>query len=225
MVDLIHLGRVVQDDKIVGGPAWAGLDKFDILANAPAKATSADLRAMLQNLLADRFSLKVHKDIKPQPAFALVVAPGKKLHLKESDGNGAPGCKPQSSGSGEGRGQLNFMNENGVLTTIGLSAGNLITYNCRNVTMAAFAAAIPDFFGADTGPNPVADETDLKKGAWDFDLQFSFNMIIGPAGAQGNAERISFPDALEKQLGLKLDAQRTAVDVSAVDHLEKPSAN
>jgi uncharacterized protein (TIGR03435 family) len=103
ILDLVRLGWQVQPDKIVGGPAWAGLDRFDILAKAPGKASSAELRVMLQNLLADRFSLKVHKDMKPQPAFAVVVAPGKKPHLKESDGNGAPGCKPQSSGSGEGR--------------------------------------------------------------------------------------------------------------------------
>src|SRR5580658_5651266 len=57
VLDLVRLGWQVQPDKIVGGPAWAGLDRFDILAKAPAKATSAELRTMLQNLLADRFAL------------------------------------------------------------------------------------------------------------------------------------------------------------------------
>jgi uncharacterized protein (TIGR03435 family) len=223
MLDLIRLGWEVRPDKIVGGPAWAGLDRFDILAKAPAKASSADLRAMLQNLLADRFSLKVHNDIKPMPAFAVVVAPGKKPHMKESDGNGAPGCKPQSSSSGEGRGQINFMNESGVMTTIGLSAGNLITYNCRNVTMASFAAAMSGFFGADVGPNPVTDETALK-GAWDFDLQFSFGLIIGPAAAQG--DRIVFADALEKQLGLKLEKRQVPMPVTVIDGVNQtPTPN
>jgi uncharacterized protein (TIGR03435 family) len=225
ILDLIRLGWTVQPDKIVGGPAWAGLDRFDILAKAPAKASSADLRLMLQNLLADRFSLKVHNDMKPMPAFALVVAPGKKVHLKESDGNGAPGCKPQSSGSGDGRGQLMFSGPDGVVTTIGLSAGNLVTYNCRNVTMAGFAAAMSGMFGANVGPNPVSDETDLKKGAWDFELQFSFNMI-GPVGAQGGADRISFADALEKQLGLKLEKREVPMPVTVIDGVnETPIPN
>ncbi len=38
----------------------------------------------------------------------------------------------------------------------------------------------------------------------------------------------TFPDlfqALQQQLGLKLEAQKTAVDVIAIDHVEKPSAN
>lgn len=225
ILDLVELGWVVQPDKIVGGPAWADLDRFDILAKAPAQASSAELRIMLQNLLADRFSLKVHKDMKPMPAFALVVAPGKKPHLKESDGNGAPGCKPQSAGSGEGRGQLMFSGADGVVTTIGLSAGNLITYNGRNVTMAAFAAAMSDFFGANVGPNPVADETDLKKGTWDFELQFSFNMN-GPLGAQAGAERISFGDALEKQLGLKLEKREVPMPVTVIDGVNQtPTPN
>jgi uncharacterized protein (TIGR03435 family) len=32
-------------------------------------------------------------------------------------------------------------------------------------------------------------------------------------------------EAMDKQLGLKLEPQKTAVDVIAIDHLEKPSAN
>src|SRR5262249_35459466 len=78
MLDLVRLGGSFQRDKIVGGPSWADVDRFDILAKGPAGASSADLRMMLQNLLADRFNLKTHKDTKPMPAHALVVAPGKK---------------------------------------------------------------------------------------------------------------------------------------------------
>jgi hypothetical protein len=35
ILDLIRLGWTVQPDKIDGGPNWAGLDRFDILAKAP----------------------------------------------------------------------------------------------------------------------------------------------------------------------------------------------
>ena len=40
MVDLIRLGWSVQPDKIVGGPSWTGLDRFDILAKSPKGARS-----------------------------------------------------------------------------------------------------------------------------------------------------------------------------------------
>ncbi len=215
MLDLIRLGWSVQPDKIVGGPNWIGLDRFDLLAKAPAAASPADLRMMLQNLLADRFALKLHKDTKPMPAFALVAAEGKKLHLKESGGSGETGCKGQNSSSGEGGGRLMMSSPDGVVTTLSILPGNLIQYNCRNMTMPAFAAGLQGFVGANVGPNPVLEETGLK-GAWDFDLKFSFN-LNGPLAMNAGAERISFADALEKQLGLKLEKREIPMLVTVID--------
>src|SRR6202012_4837641 len=54
------------------------------------------------------------------------------------------------------------------------------------------------------------------KGAWDFDLKFSFNMN-GPLAASGAAERISLADALEKQLGLKLEKREVPMPVVVID--------
>jgi uncharacterized protein (TIGR03435 family) len=50
----------------------------------------------------------------------------------------------------------------------------------------------------------------------------------GPSGTATAETTEAFPDlfqAFQQQLGLKLDAEKTAVDVIAVDHVEKPSAN
>ena len=226
MLDLVRLGWSVQPDKIVGGPNWAGLDRFDILAKAPAGATGADLRLMLQQLLADRFALKVHNDTKPMPAFALVVASGKKPHLKETDPNGGgdSGCKGQDSRPGDGGGRLMMSGPDGVVTTLSILPGNLVQYNCRNMTMAAFVAAMQGFLGANVGPNPVSDETSLK-GAWDFDLKFSFNMN-GPGLMNAGAERISFGDALEKQLSLKLEKRQIPMPVTVIDGVNQtPTPN
>jgi uncharacterized protein (TIGR03435 family) len=215
MLDLIRLAWSVQPDKIVGGPNWTGLDRFDILAKAPAGTNAADLRLMLQTLLGDRFGLKVHKDTKPMPAFALVAAEGKKLHLKEASGSGETGCKGQSSASGEGGGRVMMMGQDGVVTTLSILPGNLVQYNCRNTTMPAFAAGLQGFVGANVGPNPVLEETGLK-GAWDFDLKFSLN-LAGPIAMNSGVERISFADALEKQLGLKLEKREIPMPVTVID--------
>ncbi len=223
IIDLIRLGWSVQEDKIVGGPNWAGLDRFDILAKAPAHTNSADMRLMLQQLLADRFGLKVHNDTKPMPAFALVVAAGKKTHFKEADGAGQTGCKGQDSAPGEGGGKMMMMGPDGVVTTLTILPGNLVQYVCRNMTMPAFAAGLGGFMGANVGPNPVSDETGLK-GAWDFDLKFSFNMA-GPMAMNGGGERISFADALEKQLGLKLEKREVPMPVVVIDSVSQPTPN
>ena len=215
IVDLVHLGWNVQSDKNVGGPNWIGLERFDILAKAPAGAKTADLRLMLQNLLADRFDLKVHNDTKPMPAFALVMAPGKKPRLKQADGSGDSGCKGQSSAPGEVGGQMMMSDGDGRVTTLSILPGNLVQYNCRNMTMSAFAASLQGLMGANLGRNPVSDETDLK-GAWDFDIKYSFNMN-GPLAMNAGADRISFSDALEKQLGLKLEKRQVPIPVIVID--------
>jgi uncharacterized protein (TIGR03435 family) len=224
ILDLVRLGWSVQPDKIVGGPNWTGIDRFDILAKASAHASAADLRLMLQQLLADRFDLKVHKDTKPMPAFALVAPAGKKLHLKEADGSGETGCKGQNSTSGDGGNRLMMSGPDGVVTTLSILPGNLVQYICRNMTMVAFAAGLQGMVGANVGPNPVSDETGLK-GAWDFDLKFSFN-LNGPMMMSGAAERISFGDALEKQLGLKLEKRETPMPVVVIDSVnQRPTPN
>jgi uncharacterized protein (TIGR03435 family) len=225
ILDLIRLGWSIQTDKIVGGPPWIDSDRFDILAKAPAGTSSADLRLMLQNVLVDRFSLKVHNDTKPMPAFALIVARDKKPHLKEADGSGDTGCKGENSAAGEGTGRLMTSGPDGVVTTLSILPGGLVQYNCRNMTMTAFAAEMRGFVGASIGPNAVADETGLK-GKWNFELKFSFN-LNGPMMMNGAAaERIPFADALEKELGLRLDKRQVPMPVIVVDSVdEKPSPN
>jgi uncharacterized protein (TIGR03435 family) len=224
IIDLIRLGWSVQPDKIVGGPNWAGVDRFDVLAKAPAHASSADMRLMLQQLLADRFGIKIHNDTKPMPAFALVAAAGKKLHLKEADGAGQTGCKGQDSAPGEGGGRIMMSGPDGAVTSLSILPGNLVQYVCRNMTMPAFAAGVGGFIGANVGPNPVSDETGLK-GEWDFDLKFSFN-LNGPMAMNRAGERISFGDALEKQLGLKLEKREVPMPVLVIDSVnQRPTPN
>src|SRR5690348_3533624 len=58
MVDLISLAYDVDNDKILGGPNWLELDRYDVSARAPLKSTSEQAKLMMQRLLEERFSLK-----------------------------------------------------------------------------------------------------------------------------------------------------------------------
>jgi uncharacterized protein (TIGR03435 family) len=65
----------VEAWQISGGPAWLESDRFNIVANAPGEGTpsSDQVQQILRTLLADRFQLKVHLEMREAPVYALVV--------------------------------------------------------------------------------------------------------------------------------------------------------
>ena len=109
---------------------------------------------------------------------------------------------------------------------------------CQNTTMAQFAERLQNL--APELNWPVLDATGIE-GGWDFTLTFtqSFPMFNGPgrggdAGPPGaNVPTASDPtggitifDAMEKQLGLKLEKQKRLMPVIVIDHMEqKPTDN
>ena len=73
----------------ISGPGWLDSERYDIVAKLPRGATKAEFMAMLQNLLAERFKLTLHREKKDLPMYALVVGKnGPKL--KESVDDPAP---------------------------------------------------------------------------------------------------------------------------------------
>ena len=60
----------------VTGPDWMKTTMFDIQAKIPEGASVDMIPEMLQTLLVERFGLKVRRDSKEQPVYALVVGPG-----------------------------------------------------------------------------------------------------------------------------------------------------
>jgi uncharacterized protein (TIGR03435 family) len=201
MVDLISMAYNMEPDKVLGGPRWLDWDRFDVLAKAPLATTQESLNLMLQNLLADRFKLVVRKDTKAMPAFVLTAGKGKPK-MKEASGSGQPDCPgvPQSP------------------------AGGAVPYqmvSCRNMTMAAFAGFLRAIGGGTYLPDPVVDQTGLT-GAWDFDLKWTPRNRLAQAGPDG----INLFDAVDKQLGLRLEPQKATQPVVIVDSVNQtPTPN
>lgn len=72
--------------RIVGGPSWINSQKFDIDARADGEPAREQLLLMVHNLLAERFNLKVHTEIRPVDVYALVRV--------RADGRVGPGLSP-----------------------------------------------------------------------------------------------------------------------------------
>jgi uncharacterized protein (TIGR03435 family) len=74
-------------DYQVSGPDWLANERYDIMAKAAGPAPDAELRLMLQTLLADRFKLAVHRQTKEMSSYALVVGKnGPKFQESHADG-------------------------------------------------------------------------------------------------------------------------------------------
>ena len=109
--------------------------------------------------------------------------------------------------------------------------GRLVT--CQNVTMAQFAEMLPNIAPGYLRTK-VKDMTGLDGG---YDFTFSFSPVgvvrqVRPQDSEAASETsdpsmaLSLFDAMEKQLGLKLELQKRPAPVLVIDHIErKPLEN
>ncbi|HEX3743671.1 MAG TPA: TIGR03435 family protein [Bryobacteraceae bacterium] len=84
----------IPESRIVGGPKWADEERYDIDAKAAGPAGGHELMAMLQQLLAERFKLVIHRETRALSGYALVT--GKKGILVQPSKPGAPSSSSAS---------------------------------------------------------------------------------------------------------------------------------
>ncbi len=194
MMDIIRLAYGFDPDAVFGGPDWLEFDRFDIAAKAPPSSSPQEISLMLQSILADRFKLVFHQDVRPMPVFALRV--GKNSKLKPAEGSGNAECKYQRQPD----------------------SWPYTVYSCRNLSMAGFAQELHGF-ARDYLTAPVIDSTGLT-GAWDFDLKWTSRFRVLPAGV----ERSTIFSAIDQQLGLRLTAGKAPSSVIVIDRAnEQPT--
>lgn len=187
----------LQGYQLTGGPAWAYSDHFDIVAKAPFKATFMQMLEMLKPMMADRFELKTHPETRELPMYALTV-------LKSG-----PKLKPYDAAEAKGK-------------SFGIRPGDHGTkIESWDLTMKAFAQIL-----AGQVQSPVTDETGLE-GSFRFTLEYSPEDLRQrePGEAPSDPGPASIYQAIQEQLGLRLDKRKGPVDVMVIDHAEKPPAN
>jgi uncharacterized protein (TIGR03435 family) len=193
---IVALAYQVPNDRVTG-PGW--LDNgFDIVAKFGPDTTRETLWPMLQNLLAERFKLAMHHEQTPVPVYALVVGKsGPKL--REASAGSAPKstCSPQ---------------------------GTLFTCVNQKMTMEDLAKNLPRWVSRDWFDLPIVDETGLP-GAYDFSLTWTLtgrhDDTRGSLSEASDPGSISLFDALQEQLGLKLEQRKAPLDRIVVDHAER----
>jgi len=184
---------------VTGGPGWLDSDLWDVEAKADKSYSLDDLHTMFQNLLADEFKLKFHKETREGPVYALMVdKSGPKMKLNDS---------PQDY-------------------EIPISGGTGGIINGKRVPMEYLCYWLGQVLRYED--RQVIDKTGLK-GNYDFTLSFIMaDLPPGFDKANLPPEFLDRPtifDSLRAQLGLKLEAQKGPVEYYVIDHVEKPAAN
>jgi uncharacterized protein (TIGR03435 family) len=200
--DLIRFAYDVEDKQIAEGPGWMGTDKWDINAkpDTPGMPSQAQTREMLQKLLAERFSLKVHEEKRQMAAYALTVSKDGPKLTKSAVTSEFPG----------------------------FTMGPLGVMHAGRATMGDFAhilqGGILDRPVLDeTGLSGQWDFT-LK---WTPDeTQFAGLPVRPPSPPADDASPLPpLFTAIQEQLGLKLEGQKADVPVVVIDHVDHPSPN
>jgi len=205
----------------IDGPDWLDTQWFEIEATMPADTTPEQLSLMLQNLLANRFGLRMHRATKDVSGYALIVA------------NAGPKFRPpvKAGPAQESDGPINWeehgIGADGFRILPSQLAGRAGLWffkgirGCREVfhqqTMQTLAASLSTLMGL-----PVIDATALM-------AEYDFTLTYTPDDFQMGTQREPFPrifDALPAQLGLRLQPKKLPADVIVVDHMEKtPTEN
>jgi uncharacterized protein (TIGR03435 family) len=224
MKELIALAWDTNDDELVAGaPKWFDVTKYTLVAKAPTSIAGTadnlqidfdDLRLMLRALLVERFNLTTHTEDRPVSAYTLVVD---KPKLQRADPANRTTCI-----NGPAPGAKDPRDANPMLN-------RLVT--CQNMTMAQFAEDLPRI-AAGYIKEPVVDATGLD-GAWDFTLNFTGVARLqapgaagaGALGASDPTGALSLFDALQKQLGVKLEMHKRPMPVLVIDHVEEKPIN
>jgi len=221
MKRLVCMAYGIQDFQLEGAPGWFTSERFTIQAKSESNVEEAfpklnDEQKMLVGkqmvhaMLADRFKLTMRQESKEISILGMVIAKnGPKLH-EATPGDTYPNGLKDSNGVGHA-GMLTF---NGThLTAQGVKLDNLASFLSGQL-------------------NEIVQNKTGLDGKYDFTLEWSPEPErpggLQPSGEAGGVpvdSGLSLFTAINEQLGLKLEPQKSAVPVYIVVTAEKPTEN
>lgn len=227
----------------IDGPAWLKAtarerDWYNITATMPPETTKQQFQSMLQNLLMERFQIKLHHETRTYPGYELVVAPGGPK-LSEPANPDAPEPDRGPTGKTGGDGFLLLPTGHGKGVRMSSSGVYAKFQDCTIAELIDpyLRSFIQQSTGAET--NHIVDNTGLT-GKYDYTLKFDTHgldssVVVGAgvraaSSADSASDPSGLPDlfhALEKQLGLRLvKSKGFPLDTLVIDHIEKiPAEN
>ncbi|HXE61904.1 MAG TPA: TIGR03435 family protein [Bryobacteraceae bacterium] len=207
-------------DHVQGGPSWtdpdpANSNNYRVIARSNRNLSEELTRGpMLRAILADRFKLRILRETRQVPAFALTVEPhGSKL--RSFDGTCTLQDVPQDQAPKPPFSKPLCRNS---LTR----AGNHRIVNMPGTTIPTFVNLAGRFARAGTDlDGPIVDRTGLS-GFFDIHVEFG---ATTPLPGDDVQTLPGIAQAFSEQLGLRLQRTVGPDEFLVIEHVERPSAN
>jgi uncharacterized protein (TIGR03435 family) len=200
--DLITFAYELHARQLVGGPPWMNSDAYDVTGQPEGQGLPdmKQLRALMRQLLTDRFKLAFHREQRELPVYAITVANGgPKLTRNDTNPNGLPGL---------------LFKGLGVLPAVNASMTDLAGV----MQTAVLDRPVVDRTG-------LQGRFDFTLTWTPDESQFtSMGVRVPPPSNDPNAPPNLFT-AFQEQLGLKLESTRAPAEVLVIERIDKPSDN
>jgi bla regulator protein blaR1 len=202
-----------MDSMLARMPKWVSTEAFEIDAMAQGSPTPAQMRLMVQSLLADRFKLQVHTVSTELPVLALLL---------EKPGNTGPKLRLHSEGPSCDV-HLDVFPAVCEQFTAVPKPNHAIMVGYRNATIDRVASLLT---AVGRLGRPVVDQTGLS-GHFDFTLEFTPEPkgTPQPQDVVADGFQVTLQQALHEQLGLKLKPTKAPLETLVIDHAEPPAEN
>jgi uncharacterized protein (TIGR03435 family) len=217
---------------MIGLPGWAMSEYYDVSATASlTRPTAEDRAAMMRGMMADRFKLIVHTEMRDVPVYDLVLA--------RSDGPRGPGVEPSevdcAARAAAQRAAVEAAiaagtppppppqpmppaERNGAMPVCSLFLnGDRIE---GETTIANLVVLLRQAAG-----RLVVDKTGVTK---TYRLRVEFDRMAGQRGPEAVGSPSAAPSvftAVQEQLGLKLESSKASRETLVVDRIERPTEN
>lgn len=206
-------------------------DRYDVVARIPRGTSVDEFRLMLQNLLAERLGLTVHRGKEEMPVYEMVLARGglkmKEAQLPKQDAPGDTALPETPAGR---RQRAISVDKDGSIQLRPGWPNRVVSAVNGHMRISGRMQGVQDFLQMmENHVNlPVTDKTGLT-GKYDFDLDFvpdaagtaNLDVAAGQRLDSASEPAQTFLAAIEFQLGLKLVQRKGLVDVLVVDKWNK----
>jgi bla regulator protein BlaR1 len=222
---LMQYAYGVQAFQLLGGPSWLTSARYEIDARADATVNRDQLFLMLQSLLEDRFHLKTHRDMKELPVFILASNRGGLKLPAPKEGvcvdSAADAAVEWAGGRMAAPGELQPAKGRCGSAIVVLGPGGAHMRGGK-IAVSELVRMLSMLLG-----RSVLDKTGFTAL---FDVQLDFvpdetTPAMPPPPPGSGISDVSIAQALQQQLGLRLESTKGPVEVIVVDQAERPSAN